>query len=89
MQFPALCTEQDTGCRRLCTTRRNIRFPGGDTLLQKGDTKSYLPRGPDTRQTCDLIYVEGTRGIYVPLRSAAHADPNPDFSNYVRSAIVL
>jgi hypothetical protein len=58
-QFPALLTKQDTGCRAKRTMREKIRFSGWDTLLRPEDTKSYLPRRPYMRQTCDLIYVKG------------------------------
>jgi hypothetical protein len=56
-QFPALPAEQDTVCRARRTAHRKIHFYGQDTLLRPEDTKSYLPRGPDMRQTRDLIYV--------------------------------
>jgi hypothetical protein len=88
-QFPALPTEQDDGCGARRTTRGKIRFSGRYTLLRPEDTKSYLPRGPDMRQTCDLVYVKGTRGISVTLSSATHADTDPDLSYCVRSTIVL
>jgi hypothetical protein len=37
-QFPALPTEQDTGCRNRRTTHRNIGFSGRYTLLRPEDT---------------------------------------------------
>jgi hypothetical protein len=79
MQFPALPCKQDTSCHARRTTIGKIRFFGRDTLLRTEDMKSYLPRGPDTRRTRGLTYVEGTGGISVPFSPVTHADP--DLSN--------
>jgi hypothetical protein len=78
-QFPSLTTKQDTGCRAQLTRHGKIRFPGRDTLLRSEDIESYLPRGPDMKQTRSLTYIKGTGGIYVPLSPVTHADP--DVSN--------